>query len=433
MTNPNRKRILLGWYFYDWANSAFVTTVVTAFLGPYLTSLAKTIADENGYISFFAFKVYGDSLFTYLVSFSVLLQAIFLPIIGSIADIYRLKRKFLYFFASVGSVSTIFLFFLHTQTIEFGSVMFVLANVSFGISVVMYNGLLNEIAIEHERDRVSTNGWAFGYLGGGLLLALNLIFIFFSSSFGLSLDYAIRVSLAMAGVWWGLFSIVSYSLFRAFTEVREIQKFPLQNEIKINPITQLYRTIKSLAKNRNAFIFLVAYILFNDGVQTVIVVSAQFGFRELNIGIEKLLLVILMVQFIAFFGVLGFGNLAEKINAKNSIIVSLVIWCIILIIAYGFLKNFTGFLFLSVLIAIVLGGTQALSRSLFSIYIPKSQEAEYFSFYEISEKGTSWIGPATFGIILEISKSYRLAVLSLILFFLLGLILLFFIKKPTTR
>lgn len=413
-------RIRIGWYLYDWANSAFVTTVVTTFLGPYLTAIAKNAADSKGFFSVFGIPIYSESLFTYLVSISVILQAIFLPFLGSFADLYRLKRRFLYLFAFVGSFATILLFWLASDTILIGSLLFVVANLSFGASVVMYNALLNDIAAEDERDKISSIGWAIGYLGGGLLLGLNLLILLFKDRFGIDEATAVRISFAMAGIWWALFSYISMINFKVPTKLIASNKGAYSF---YGVIQKLGTTFKGLSKNRVALIFLIAYLFYNDGIQTVIVVSAQFGKHELGIEMQLILQVILLVQFLAFAGALLFGKVAQLVSNRWAIVVSLGVWCVIVFYAYLFLDSVNGFIFLSILIAIVLGGTQALSRSLFSLLIPRDNEAEYFSLYEISEKGTSWIGPALFGLVLQFTQSYRFGILSLILFFVVGLIL----------
>lgn len=419
------RSVLLGWYFYDWANSAFVTTVVTVFLGPYLTSIARTISDSNGLITKFVFPIYSDSLFTYLVSFSAILQAVFLPIVSAIADYTNRKKSFLFYFAFLGALFAMSLYFLKAKTILFGSTAFVFANLFFGLSVVMYNSLLNNISEIDERDRISSIGWAYGYLGGGIVLAVNLIIYLFRANLNLTEEQSIRISMLLAGVWWAFFSFVSYVKLRPL----RIKTIPLKKTGILSKVfSQLRFTISNISQTRNAMIFLIAYLFYNDGVQSIIVVSSIFGKNELGLSLEFLIMVILLVQFIAFFGALLFERIAKKFSAKNTIIFSLIIWIAIVLYAFIFLSTKEEFLFLSILIGLVLGGTQALSRSFFSVLIPKNCEAEYFSLYEISEKGTSWIGPAIFGLVLQFSRSYKFAILSLILFFVTGFFLLYLVE-----
>lgn len=419
------RSVLLGWYLYDWANSSFVTSVITVFLGPYLTSIARTISDSNGLITKFGFPIYSDSLFTYLVSFSVILQAVFLPILSSIADYTNMKKSFLFFFAFLGALFTMCLNFLKAETILFGSIAFVLANLFFGLSVVMYNSLLNDISEVGERDRISSIGWAYGYLGGGIVLTVNLIIYLYRANLNLTEDQSIRISMLLAGVWWAFFSFVSYVKLRPLS----INTTPLKTERIISQaVSQLRYTISNMSKTKNAMIFLMAYLFYNDGVQSIIVVSSIFGKHELGLSLDFLIIVILLVQFVAFLGALFFERIAKKISAKNTIILSLIIWIVIVLYAFIFLSTKEEFLLLSILIGLVLGGTQALSRSFFSVLIPKNCEAEYFSLYEISEKGTGWIGPAGFGLVLQFSHSFKFAILSLILFFGIGFLLLYLVE-----
>ncbi|MGQ9818971.1 MAG: MFS transporter [Candidatus Kapaibacteriales bacterium] len=419
------RSVLLGWYLYDWANSAFVTSVVTVFLGPYLTSLSRAISDSNGFITNFGFAIYSDSLFTYLVSFSVILQAIILPILSSIADYTNQKKSFLFFFAFLGSFFAMCLFFLKAQTIVLGSVAFVLANLFFGLSVVMYNSLLNHIAEVEDRDQISSIGWAYGYLGGGIVLTISLVLFTFRSTFNILEEQAIRFSMLLAGFWWAFFSFVSYQKLRPLSLIT----IPLRTKsIFSKSLLQLRFTISNISKNKNATIFLIAYLFYNDGIQSIIVVSSIFGKHELGLSLDFLIIVILLVQFIAFLGALLFERIAKSFSAKNTIFFSLVVWIAIVLYAFTFLTTREEFLLLSILIGLVLGGSQALSRSFFSVLIPKNCEAEYFSLYEISEKGTSWIGPAVFGLVLQFSGSYKFAILSLILFFLIGFFLLYFVE-----
>jgi UMF1 family MFS transporter len=418
------RRTRLAGSLYEWATSAFVTTVVTVFFGPYLTLIASRAADSQGNISIFGVGIYSESLFSYVVSFSVLLQVLFLPLIGTVADITNQKKRFLYLFAYLGSFFTVLLFFLYERTLYLGITAFILANLFFGASVVMYNSLLVEIAEVDERDKVSLIGWAFGYIGGGILLAINLVTIYLYQYLNQSYEEAIRMSLASAGIWWLVFSIISQTNLILPIKGKAVSlRFPFRNSIP-----GLIKTFKEVLKNKNALLFFVAYLFYNDGVQTIIVISSQFGRRELNLSMDFLVVTLLLVQFLSFFGTLIIMKIDNYLQSKKTLLFCLLVWTFTVVFAFLFLKDSTGFIVLAVLISLVLGGTQAISRSIFSTFIPKEKEAEYFSFYEITEKGSSWIGPLFFGLILQLSKSYRIAILSLILFFLLGIFLLLKIK-----
>lgn len=423
LSSPNKKREQIGWYFYDWANSAFATTVVTVFLGPYLTTITQAAADADDLVRPLGFAIKSGSFFPYLVSLSVLMQVLILPILGGIADDSERKKEMLAVFAYVGAISTMGFYFLEGENYLYGAMLFLVANLSFGAALVFYNAFLPQIANADERNYVSSRGWAMGYLGGGILLAINLLLFSKADFFGLDTAHAVRISLASAGLWWAIFSLVSLK------RLRNQSRVPAHSGARLSFFSgfkRLRRTLSDIRQYPETCRFLVAYLLYNDGIQTVITLSSLFGQEALGIPISTLTGIILMVQFVAFFGAISFEKIAGKIGTKSAIILSLSIWTLLLIYAYAFLETTQQFVGLAVVIAIVLGGSQALSRSVFSQMIPLGQEAAYFSFYEISERGTSWLGPLLFGLALQWTGSYRVALLSLIVFFILGLFL--FIK-----
>ena len=412
----------VGWYFYDWANSAFSTTVVSVFLGPYLTAVTRAAADANGFVYPLGIPVRADAFFPYMVSLSVLLQVVILPVMGAIVDYTHLKKRLMALFAYLGAFSTIGLYFLQGELYWLGGLLFLIANVSFGASIVCYNAFLPEIAHPDERDKVSSVGWALGYLGGGLLLLLNLVFFAMREQFGVDSATAVRISLASAGMWWAIFTLLPLTRLRSRQPRRRLP--PGERYLTIG-FKQLRQTLRELPRYPMTMLFLLAYLLYNDGIQTVIALSAQFGSEELGMTADELPPLFLMVQFVAFFGALFFGYLAQWIGAKRAILLSLVIWTSVTIYAYSpLLQTGRQFFILGAVIAVVLGGSQALSRSLFSQMIPKGQETEYFSLYEVSERGTSWLGPLIFGLAIQFTDSYRVAVLAVGLFFIAGMILL---------
>ncbi len=434
-TMVNDRREIFGWAMYDWANSAFSTTVGTVFLGPYVASLARTAAEAAGTstVSFLGIPVAPDSFLPYCISFSVGMQVLFLPILGAVADYSHLRKQMMQVFATIGAIATILMFLLTGNLWWLGGVLFIVANLAFGAAMVFYNAYLPDIASEEERDRVSSYGWAMGYMGGGILLALNLAFYIFSEDLGVPGDLAVRINLASAGIWWLGFSFITWGRLRPRHAARQL---PAGESYATIGFKQLRKTIGEVKHFPETLKFLLAYFLYNDGIQTVIAVAATFAAAPLIQGgleLEQTTLtaVILMIQFVAFFGALFWGKLAGWIGAKQSVVVSLVIWAGVVIYAYGGLKGETAtaqFFVLGVFIALVMGGSQAISRSLFAQMIPNGKEAEFFSFYEISERGTSWIGPLVFGLANQMFGNLRIAILSLIFFFIMGLILLPFVN-----
>ncbi len=428
------KREIFGWAMYDWANSAFSTTVGTVFLGPYLASLVAEAAklSPDGLAHFLGIPVAPDSFMPYAVSFSVGMQVLFLPILGAIADYSHRRKQLMQFFATIGALATI-AFFLVTQPLWWlGGILFVVANLAFGAAVVFYNSYLPDIASEEERDRVSSYGWALGYLGGGLLLLFNLIFYQLREKLGVPTGLAVRINLASAGVWWLGFSLITWARLHSRHATRKLPEGETYLSVGFK---QLGHTLKEIKHFPETLKYLLAYFLYNDGIQTVIAVAATFAAAPLargGLGIEQgtLTMVILMIQFVAFGGALFWGKLAGWMGAKRAILLSLVVWAGVVTYAYGGMKGESRvleFWILGAFIALVMGGSQAISRSLFAQMIPSGKEAEFYSFYEVSERGTSWIGPFLFGVMNQYFGSLRPAIFSLIFFFFAGLLILPFV------
>ncbi|MBE3119820.1 MAG: MFS transporter [Candidatus Atribacteria bacterium] len=431
----NDKREIFGWAMYDWANSAFSTTVGTVFLGPYLATLAQkaAITSQDGVARILGVPIAPDSFFPYCISISVGMQVLFLPILGAIADYSHRRKQMMQLFATIGAIATILMFFTTAPVWWLGGLLFVVANLAFGAAMVFYNSYLPDIASEDQRDRVSSYGWAMGYLGDGLLLILNLAFYMFSDKLGVPKDLAVRINLASAGIWWLSFSFFTWARLRTRHAIKQLPKGETYARVGFR---QLWSTVKEMKNFPETLKYLLAYFLYNDGIQTVIAVSSTFAAAPLirgGVGMDQstLIIVILMIQFMAFFGALLWGKLANWVGAKRSIIVSLVIWAGVVIYAYFGLKGESRvleFFIMGAFIALVMGGSQAISRSLYAQIIPSGKHAEYYSFYEISERGTSWIGPLLFGLMNQVFGSLRPAILSLIFFFVMGLIVLPFVN-----
>ena len=416
-----RRREQRGWYWYDWANSVFVTSVVTVFLGPYLTDVAETAAGgPDGELRPLGFPIDPDSLFPYLLSVAALLQVAVLPLVGAVADRTRRKRELMGVLAYVGALATAGLALVADGRYLLGAVLFLVANTCFGASIVVYYSFLPEIAGPDERDAVSSRGWAFGYFGGGLLLALNLGLFLNAEGLGLTEGDAVRICFLSVAIWWAGFTLVP---------LNRLRDRPRPDGAPVTAPTgsfrQLAATLRSLRAYPQTLLFLAAYLLFNDGIQTVIGLSAQYGDRELELSQTVLISTILLVQFVAFGGALLLGRIAAVVGAKRTILGSLVVWVVVLCLAF-FLQRGSAvqFYVLGAAIGLVLGGTQALTRSLFAQMTPRGKEAEYFGLYEISDKGTSWLGTLTFGLAVQLTDSYRVAIISLVVFFVAGFVAL---------
>ncbi len=416
-----------SWFYYDWANSAYITTVATVLYAPYLTSVAERAAcgfvgDETRkcteHLSVVGLSVSAGSLVFYVFTIATIVSAFVLPIVGAIADRVESRRTMMARLAWSGAAVTALMFFVTGSNWQLGALLLLVANVLFASSVVVSDALLVDISGPNERDRISSQGWAFGYLGGGLLLALNLALVTIKP-FGLSTEMAVRLSLLSAAVWWAYFTIIPF---------RGIKDRPPQGAVPAEGTTlmqrsfgQLFRTLRELRNYPQTLLFLGAYLLYNDGIQTVIYSASVYGEKELGFSTSTLIATILIVQFVAFGGALMFGRVAARIGSYRTIGGGLVVW--VLIVCAGFVmpeRQIAPFLLLAVAIGLVLGGTQALSRSFYSQLIPRGREAEYFSLYQACERGTSWLGTLVFGVVHQVTGSYRPALLALIVFFVVG-------------
>ncbi|MGW5851174.1 MFS transporter [Streptomyces sp. NPDC055254] len=415
-----RRREQHGWYFYDFACSVYSTSVLTVFLGPYLTSVAKAAADAEGYVHPLGVPVRAGSFFAYSVSASVIVAVLIMPLVGALADRSGRKKPLLAVAAYTGAAAAAGMFFLDGDRYLLGGLLLVLANASLAVSMVLYNAFLPQIATPDERDTVSSRGWAFGYTSGAFVLLLNLVLYQGHDSFGLTEGEAVRICLASAGVWWGAFALIPLRRLRDRAVVREAGAGPAVSGWK-----QLVATLKDMRRYPLTLSFLLAYLIYNDGVQTVISQASVYGSEELELEQSTLIVAVLLVQVLAVAGALGMGRLARVYGAKRTILGSLAAWAVTLAAGY-FLPARTPMWFfaLAAMIGLVLGGSQALSRSLFSHLVPAGKEAEYFSAYEMSDRGLSWVGPLVFGLTYQVTGSYRDAIISLVVFFALGFVLL---------
>ena len=433
LTPLARRKEQRAWYWYDWANSAYVTTVATVLFAPYLTSVAETAAcGEPGTLdipcktnlSVLGFlSVSPGSLVFYVVTLATIFSALILPIVGAAADRSARKKQIMATFAWVGSASAAMMFFVTGSNWELGALLIFGANICLGSSLVVYDAILCEIATPDERDRVSSRGWALGYLGGGLLLAVNLAIVTMHDALGLSTGMAVRVSLVSAALWWAGFTFIPYLGIRNREPVAVV---PEKGSLVRQSFGQLFATLRDMRNYPMTLTFLLAYLFYNDGIQTVIASASVYGEKQLGFGTSTLIATILLVQFVAFGGALLFGKLAERFGSRKLILVGLFIWMLVVTVGYFIPAKQIGlFLALAVGIGLVMGGTQALSRSFFSLLIPRGREAEYFSLYQACERGTSWLGTLVFGLVHQLTDSYRPAIFALILFFVVGAALLF--------
>ncbi|WP_128976950.1 MFS transporter [Streptomyces roseicoloratus] len=418
-----RRREQRGWYFYDFACSVYSTSVVTVFLGPYLTSVAKAAADAEGFVHPLGVPVRAGSLFAYAVSASIVVAVLAMPLVGAVADRTGRKKPLLAAAAYTGAAATTGMFFLAGERYLLGTFLLIVANASLSVSMVLYNAYLPQIAEPDERDEVSSRGWAFGYTSGALVLVLNLVLYSGHDSFGLSEGMAVRICLASAGLWWGAFTLVP---LRRLRDRRIARTGGAAGEGAVGSgWKQLRATLRDMRRHPLTLSFLLAYLIYNDGVQTVISQASVYGSEELGLDQTTLITAVLLVQVLAVAGALGMGRMARVYGAKRTILASLALWTAILAAGYFLPAGAPLFFYLlAAAIGLVLGGSQALSRSLFSHLVPRGKEAEYFSAYEMSDRGLSWLGPLVFGLAYQLTGSYRDAIISLVIFFGVGFVLL---------
>jgi len=415
----SRRKIILSWCMYDWANSAFATTIMAAVLPFFYSSVAGANLPKTTATSYWG---YTNTIAMLIVAFSA-------PLLGALADHGGMKKKFLAAFAALGIVSTTFLVSVGRGDWFLASFLYILGMVGFSGGNNFYDSLLPHVAGEKEIDRISSYGYAMGYLGGGLLLILNLAMIMKPAFFGIpDAEWGARYSFVTVSVWWAVFSIP------ILRNVSEPPVVPIVGE-STHPIRaslqRLSLTFHNLRKYREAFKFLVAFWLYNDGIGTIISMAVIFG-AEINIAQEHLIGAILAVQFVGIpFSVL-FGHLADRIGPKMAIFLGLGIYTGIAVGGY-FIQTALHFWILAILVGFVQGGTQALSRSLFGIMIPKSRSAEFYSFYDVSSKFAGIIGPLVFGLVGQMTGSSRLSVVALVIFFIGGSLILLTVNEKEGR
>jgi UMF1 family MFS transporter len=420
-----RRRQQRAWNWYDWANSAFYTTVLSVMFGPYLATVAGRAAgcsdDQDACsrtVSLLGLPLAAGSLPLYVTTFATILSAFLLPVVGAFVDRSPRKKWHMAWTAWAGAACAALLFFVRGDNWQLGVLAVVPASVLAGCSLVSYYAILVDISTEDERDAASSRGWAWGYLGGGLLLALNLGLFLGHDAFGLGEGTAVRVSLLSAALWWAAFTVIPVARLHDHPP-RDV--VPERGPLLRRSFGQLASTLRELRRYPMTLRFLLAYLFYNDGIQTVIYAAAIYGDKQLGFSQTVLIATILLIQFVAFGGALYFGRLAQRYGAYRVVLTGVAVWVGIVLVAMGLpAGNAPLFYLVGIAIGVVMGGTQALSRSFFSLLIPRGREGEYFALYNAAERGTSWFGMLLFGLVFQLSGSYRPAVAALVVFFVLG-------------
>jgi UMF1 family MFS transporter len=424
---PVKKREIFGWAMYDFANSAFATTILAVIFNQYF---ATVVAGGEKGVDLFGFRLHGASFFTFSVSLSMAISALFSPFLGAVADTSGSKKRFLIFFCYMAVLFTGLLYFVRAGNYWMGAVFFIIANIGFAEGNVFYNAFLPEISTGQNIGRISGLGWALGYIGGGALLAINLIMLKYPEWLGFPAGYfTVQDCFLSVALWWLIFSLPTF----LFLEERSKVSLPhIEGNYFVEGYRRLRHTFHRVKTFKELSKFLLAFLIYNDGIETVIIMASIFGADVLGMETNELIIFFLMVQGIAFVGAMIFGFLADAIGSKKTVMISLGIWCLIVLWAFQlgiiWAPN-TEYWILGVLVAIVLGGSQAASRSLQGLFTPDTNSAEFFAFFGVSGKFASIFGPLIYGILIAITGNVQSGVLSVLLFFVVGMVILLTVNE----
>ncbi|MFD1037639.1 MFS transporter [Virgibacillus byunsanensis] len=409
----SNKKTVRSWMMYDFGNSAFATVIMAAVLPVFYYDVAAVGLDD----------LLAESYWAYSQSIAVLIVAIMAPFLGAISDFSAAKKKFLRFFAFMGIVASILLSFVGEGDYIFASLLLIVGTIGFSSANIFYDAFLPEIADEEDIDKVSASGFAYGYIGGGVLLAINILMIIKFEWFGIpNATVASQLSFALVGIWWFIFSIP------LFKNIHEEKKAPTKRDksyIRIG-FSRVTTTFKEIKQYKHLLLFLLAFWMYNDGISTIIKMATIYG-RGIGIDQNSLIIALLITQFVGIPCTFFFGWLAKIISAKRALYITLFAYLGIVILGY-FMTTALHFYLLAIFVGLVQGGAQSLSRSIFGRMVPDNRHAEFFGFYGISAKFAAIFGPFLFGFIGQITGSSRLGIISLVVFFIGGIILLKFVN-----
>jgi UMF1 family MFS transporter len=411
---------------YDWANSAYPTTVAASILPVYFRSVVVQSTD----LRIFGFETSAIAIWAFIIAFSSFVAFITAPVLGAIADFSFARKRFLLLFAYAGALFTTLLYFSGPGDVYRTLLLFILAQVGYIGSLVFYDSFLVTIAPPDKMDWISSKGYSYGYVGGGIQFAFSLALIAGHEYVGISESMAARVAILMAALWWAGFTLFTVKYLRE-PAAGAPKRYSLIEYARIG-VSRTVRTALRVRHYRHLAIFLLAFMLYSDGIQTVIDMAAIYGADELGISATALMVTLLVIQIVASFGALFFGKLATRIGAKYTIMVTLVLWSGVVTYAF-FMQTATEYFLLGVVVGFVYGGSQALSRSFYGSMVPEGASAEFFGFYTVFSKFSAIWGPTVFFLVRQTLGSSRLAILSLIFFFIAGLVLMAFVDERKAR
>ncbi|MEM6705940.1 MAG: MFS transporter [Acidobacteriota bacterium] len=393
-----------AWAMYDWGNSAFITVIVTAIFPIYYQTVVAADLEP----------AQATARFSYVTSGALVLVALLSPLLGALADARAWRKRFLTVWLLIGVLATAAMAWVGEGDGPLGLTLFAIGNVAVLLSIVFNDSLLPHIAREEQVDRLSAAGYALGYLGGGLLLAVNLVLYLQPETFGLAdAGVAIRVGFVLTAIWWFVFSL---------PVLRKVPEPPAEDASASaglgDALRRLASTLSQLRRYRQAFLLLVAVLVYNDGVSTIYRLATIYG-TEIGLPQSSLITAILLVQFVGVPFAFLFGSLAARIGTKRAILIGLSVYLVISVFGY-FVTTSTHFFIMAILVAMVQGGVQSLSRSLFASMIPPEKSSEFFGFFGVAERFAAVLGPLVFGYVTAMTGSSRYAVVSVVVFFLVG-------------
>jgi len=413
-----------AWCLYDWANSSFVTTIVAAVLPVYFAGVVCGPDPVHFSLAGLEFTSNSQSLWGYSMSLAALLVALGAPVFGAAADAGGKRKLFLGIMTAVGVLASGLLFFSGPGLVVFTLAAVILGQVGFAGANVFYNSLLISTTPPSRRDLISSRGYAAGYLGGGILLAVNLLMIKKPELFGIpDGDTAVRLCFVSVAVWWSVFSI---PLFKRVPQGAASASSGSANSL-YTAVKSIAATFKSIKQHRNAFRFLLSFLVYNDGIQTIIMMATIFGKAELGIGSGHLIGALLLTQFVGAPGSVMYGKMAQRTGSKNALLIGIAGYIAIILYAWRMTQPWQ-FWVVAAAVGLLQGGVQAISRSFYSVLIPREKASEYFGFFSISSRFASILGPLVFAVIGDVTGSTRNSIVAIAVFFAVGGILLLTVR-----
>lgn len=426
MIEKNNKKTIRSWAFFDWANSAY-NLVITSTIFPAYYTIITTTKDNGDQVQFFGRTFVNTALSNYALSFAYLIMVLVLPIVSSIADRRGNKKSFMKFFTYVGGFACMGLYFFKLDTLEMSIILFVLAAMGYIGGVLFNNSYLPEIATEDQQDRVSAQGFTYGYIGSVLLQLICFLFVLKPEWFGIAdASFPPRLSFLLVGIWWIVFSQIPFSVLPSGTP----QHHKLKTNIIKDSFSELTKVWAQLKQMKILSGFLISFFFYSMGVQTIMLAAAGFAEKTLKLGTAKLIAIILIIQLVAIPGAMLMSYLSKKMGNINVLIIVVFIWILACIFGYFITTEFQ-FYGLAAIVGLIMGGIQSLSRSTYSKFLPKDtpDSTSFFSFYDVTEKLAIVIGLFSFAYIEDITGNIRFSIIALASFFLIGAIFLILLRK----